>query len=71
MQSSKQLDHLGLVSGMIDELGLVEQINSLLSVQGKERDLSAGLACKALIINGLCFVQRTLYMVPSFFRTSR
>ena len=67
MQSSKQLDHLGLVSGMIDELGLVEQINSLLSVQGKERDLSAGLACKALIINGLGFVQRTLYMVSSFF----
>lgn len=67
MYSSKQLDHLGIVSGMIDELGLVSQIDSLLSVQNKERDLSIGTICKALILNGLGFVQRTLYMVPSFF----
>jgi transposase len=67
MYNSKQLDHLGLVSGMIDELGLVSQIDSLMSVQSKERDLSIGIICKALIINGLGFVQRTLYMVPSFF----
>lgn len=67
MYSSKQLDHLGLVSGMIDELGLVSQIDNLMSVQEKERDLSIGTICKALIINGLGFVQRTLYMVPSFF----
>jgi transposase len=67
MYSSKQLDHLGLVSGMIDELGLVSQIDSLMSVQDKDRDLSIGTICKALIINGLGFVQRTLYMVPSFF----
>ena len=67
MYSSKQLDHLGLVSGMIDELGLVNQIDSLLSVQNKDLDLSIGTICKALIINGLGFVQRTLYMVPSFF----
>jgi transposase len=67
MYSSKQLDHLGLVSGMIDELGLVSQIDSLMSVQNKERDVSIGTICKALIINGLGFVQRTLYMVPSFF----
>jgi transposase len=67
MYKSKQLDHLGLVSGMIDELGLVSQIDSLMSVQNKERELSIGTMCKALIINGLGFVQRTLYMVPSFF----
>lgn len=67
MYSSQQFDHLGLVSGMIDELGLVNQINSLTSIDNKERDLSLGLVCKALILNGLGFVQRTLYMVPSFF----
>jgi transposase len=67
MYNSKQLDHLGLVSGMIDELGLVSQIDSLLSVQNKERDLGIGTICKALIINGLGFTQRTLYMVSSFF----
>ncbi len=52
---------------MIDELCLVNEIDSLMSVQSKERDLSVGTICKALIINGLGFVQRTLYMVPSFF----
>lgn len=67
MYISKQLDHLGLVSGMIDELCLVSQIDSLMSVQSKERNLSIGTICKSLIINGLGFVQRTLYMVPSFF----
>ncbi len=29
--SSRQLGHLGLVSGMIDDLGIVEEINQLLS----------------------------------------
>jgi len=64
---SKSLDHLGLISGMIDELGLVEVIDSHLSTDGVERDVSLGILCKALIINGLGFSQRTLYMVSSFF----
>ncbi len=68
MQRSKQIDHLGLISGMIDELGLVAPINLLMSVHDKERDLSVGLVCKALVINDLDFVQRTLYMSPVFFR---
>lgn len=67
MQTSKSLDHLGLVSGMIDELGLVESLNTLLQTDGIERDVSLGVLCKALIINGLGFTQRTLYMVSSFF----
>ena len=67
MYSSKELDHLGLVSGMIDELGIVDQIDSLMSIQCKERDLGVGIISKALILNGLGFVQRTLYMVSSFF----
>jgi transposase len=67
MYSSKSLDHLGLVSGMIDELDLVSGINTFLQTDGIERDVSLGLLCKALILNGLGFTQRTLYMVPSFF----
>lgn len=64
---SKHIGHLGLVSGMIDELGLVEEIDKCLdSVQGG-RKVSIGTLCKALIINGLGFTQRTLYMVSSFF----
>ena len=64
---SKTLGHLGLVSGMIDELGLVEAIDNCVQTDGVSRDVSIGLICKALILNGLGFSQRTLYMVSSFF----
>lgn len=67
MYSSKQIDHLGLVSGMIDELGLVELINLQLEQDGKSRSVSLGILVKALILNGLGFTERTLYMVSSFF----
>jgi transposase len=67
MYSSKSLDHLGIVSGMIDELGLVELLDSLMQSESSERVLSYGILCKALILNGLGFTQRTLYMVSSFF----
>jgi transposase len=65
--SSKSLAHLGIVSGMIDELGIVEAIDNQLQTDGIEREVSLGTLCKALIVNGLGFTQRTLYMVPSFF----
>jgi transposase len=64
---SKSLGHLGIVSGMIDELCLVEKIDSLMQIDGSSRELSIGTICKALILNGLGFSQRTLYMVSSFF----
>ena len=65
--SSKNLGHLGIVSGMIDELGLVSAIDNQLQTDGIERTVSLGTLCKALILNGLGFSQRTLYMVPTFF----
>lgn len=65
--SSKSLAHLGIVSGMIDELGLVEAIDNHLQIDGKERNVSLGLLCKALVLNGLGFTQRTLYLVSTFF----
>ena len=67
MYSSKSLDHLGLVSGMIDELELVPLLNNLLETDGISREVSLGLLIKALILNGLGFTQRTMYMVSSFF----
>ena len=67
MYSSKSLDHLGLVSGMIDELDLVKTLNNLLETDGIEREVSLGILIKALILNGLGFTQRTLYMVSSFY----
>ena len=32
----KNLDHLGLVAGIVDELGIVETINELLGIQPGE-----------------------------------
>ena len=64
---SKNIDHLGLVSGMIDELGLVSYLDSCLEEGSKNRAVSYGTLCKALILNGLGFSQRTLYLVPKFF----
>ena len=55
------LDHLGLVAGAIDEIGLVEQIDLLLG-QDKREKVSAGLVVKAMILNGLGFVSAPLYL---------
>lgn len=62
----ENIDHLGLVAGIIDEIGLVEQINQLLGQHPQEK-VSAGHAVKAMILNGLGFVSGALYMFPKFF----
>jgi len=64
---SKSINHLGLVSAMFDQLGLVELIDSLVKQDLDNRKISIGTSCKALVLNGLGFSQRTLYMVSSFF----
>jgi hypothetical protein len=55
------LDHLGLVAGMIDEIGIVEKINDLVGSQPGEK-VSPGHAVKAMIINGLGLVSSPLYI---------
>ncbi|MUG96063.1 DUF4277 domain-containing protein [Scytonema sp. UIC 10036] len=61
--SIQNIDHLGIVAGIVDTIGLVEIINDLL---GKEEDekVSAGHVVKAMILNGLGFVSQPLYMFP-------
>jgi len=44
----QNLDHLGLVAGIIDEMGLVEQINQLVAEHDCER-VSPGHVVKAMI----------------------
>ncbi len=62
----ENLDHLGLVAGIIDELGIVEQINQLVGEQPGEI-VSPGHAVKAMILNGLGMVSAPLYLFPRFF----
>ncbi|QLE44100.1 IS1634 family transposase [Nostoc sp. C052] len=61
----KNLNHLGIVAGIIDEIGLVDQINKILG-QHPQSKVSAGQAVKAMILNGLGFVSGTLYMFPKY-----
>jgi len=67
--SSKALDHLGLIAGMVDELGIVEVIDSAITQDQEKRHLSIGQVVKASIINGLGFTGRPLYLTPQFFAT--
>jgi transposase len=66
--SSQILNHLGLVSAMVDELGIVEWIDRVLPKDPEKQIVSYGQAVKAMILNGLGFNQRTLYLTPLFFQ---
>lgn len=64
----QNIDHLGIVAGMVDAIGLVEIINDLIGEEKGEK-VSPGHAVKAMILNGLGFVSQPLYMFPKFFET--
>ena len=65
--SSRILNHLGLVSAMVDELGIVDWIDQILPKNQEKQMVSYGQAVKAMLLNGLGFNQRTLYLTPHFF----
>jgi transposase len=64
----QNIDHLGIVAGIIDAIGIVEIINELIGVEKGEK-VNAGQVVKAMIINGLGFVSKPLYMFPEYFET--
>ena len=65
--TSKTLDHLGLIAGLIREIGISELIDSCYADQSPDQIVSNGKALEAMIINGLGFVNKRLYLVPQFF----
>jgi transposase len=62
----QNLDHLGLVAGIIDRIQIVEKINQLVGCQPGEI-VSPGHAVKAMILNGLGLVSAPLYLFSKFF----
>jgi transposase len=66
---SKIPDQLGLVAGMFDELGIGVSIDDLVPQDFSKRILSVGDAVKAMVLNGLGFVNQRLYLVSEFFET--
>jgi transposase len=65
---SQVLDHLGLVAGMFDELGIGEVIDQATHHNPERRDLTVGEVVKAMVLNGLGFINQALYLVPRFFQ---
>lgn len=61
-----RLDHHGVVSGVIKDLGLIDQIDRLLGVHDQSQ-VSHGEAIAGMILNGLGFTDRPLSLSPQFF----
>lgn len=64
----ENLDHLGLVAGLIDELGLVELTDEQIEPHCLEH-VSAGQVVKAMIVNALGFLSAPLYLFSEFFES--
>src|SRR6185437_706261 len=63
---SLSLDHHGVVAGICKELKIAERVNTKLKTRD-ERIVSPGQAVVAMIINGLGFTNRRLYLSHQFF----
>jgi transposase len=64
---SDRLDHVGIVAGVCREIGLAEYLDAVAGPT--ERQVSVGTATVAMIVNGLGFSNRRLYLVSQFFAT--
>lgn len=64
--SGKVLDHLGLVAGCYDELGIAGIVDDRLPKERTFR-VSHGVVVKAMLLNGLGYVDRPLYMCTEYF----
>ena len=63
---SRNLDHLGIVSQICDDIGIVETIDKMIPPDPNMK-LSHGECVKLMIINGLGFTSRPLYLEAQFF----
>lgn len=62
------MDHHGLVASVCKDLKIAERIDARLK-SDPGRVVSAGQAVVAMILNGLGFTNRRLYLTPQFFET--
>lgn len=64
---SANLDHHGLVAAVCHDLGIAEKLNEALGPADRQRVVSAGTSVVAMILNGLGFTNRRLYLTAQFF----
>jgi len=62
----ERLDHLGIIAGVIKDLGLIEMIDARLGRDDQE-DITTGEATAGMILNGLGFSDRPMSLTPQFF----
>src|SRR5258708_19244905 len=63
--STQQIDHLGIVAGICQQIDLIGQMDQIVGPNG--RKVSVGQAIQAMVLNGLGFVNRPLYLTPEFY----
>lgn len=63
---TKRIDHLGIVTGISREIGLVETIDEKVGQTG--RKVSCGEAVLAMVQNALGFSSRALYLMPDYLK---
>lgn len=61
---TKRIDHLGIVAGACHEVGLIEAVDRAVGLS--ERKVSCGAAVQAMVLNGLGFTSRALYLMPQY-----
>jgi transposase len=62
---TERLDHLGIVAGVCQEAGIAEWLDK--QAGAGRRSVSVGKATVAMVLNGLGFSNRQLYLVPQYF----
>src|SRR6266568_4466391 len=62
---NERLDHLGIVAGVCQEIGLAAWLDA--QEPTNRQQVSVGTATVAMILNGLGFSNRQLYLVPQYF----
>src|SRR4051812_15786793 len=63
------MDHHGLVAAVCQDLKIATRIDERISNGDKRRVVSPGTAVVAMILNGLGFTNRRLYLTHQFFKT--
>jgi DNA-binding transcriptional LysR family regulator len=63
--TNERLDHLGIVAGVCQEIGLAAWLDA--QDPGHRQQVSVGTATVAMVLNGLGWSLRQLYLVPQFF----
>ena len=61
---TERIDHLGIVAGICQEIGLIDEIDR--QVGASEQKVSCGQATQAMVLNALGFSSRALYLMPDY-----